>query len=359
MNSAISNSISDGAVLVSPPVVAAVIALAGVLIGLVTRDIVMAIYLARKKRADELADKSEARREARSDLVRLYADPLKDSVTSLKYRMHEIVEKKQARYLRSDAPRIPFLEYKRISTFYRIAAVLGWIRAIRRERSYLDPQQASSSVEMQSIAELEAALADGTHVELQRLDELMTLWRVRSIAPDVKGHIANLIDGERADYLARKGVLGARDLPVDDRVELAERCADIVRAHAGADIPNELVAATADQASAVFGIKEAYIYRDWQAAIGDLMLQESKIGTRHFSVLGFGSFEDLFLDAYEGAEHKGARRWFDRLQALLHDLEMAHEGMFDARRDQLRKLYQCCVKLDAALEVRSQSEKNG
>ncbi|MFG1416967.1 hypothetical protein V5F38_04010 [Xanthobacter sp. V0B-10] len=357
MKSGVSNSISDGVVFVSPPVVAAVIALAGVLIGLVVRDIVMAIHLTRKKRADELADKREADREARRDLVRLYADPLKDSVTSLKYRLHEIVEKRQARYLRSDAPSIPFLEYKRISTLYRIAAVLGWIRAIRRERSYLDPQQAATSNEMQSIAELEGALADGTHVELQRLDELLTLWRVRSIPSEVKDHVANLIDGERADYLARKGVLGARDLSIADQVELAERCADIMRKHSGADIPNDLVAATADQASVVFGIKEAYIYRDWQAAIGDLMLQESKIGTRYFSVLGFGPFEDLFLDAYGGEEQKGARRWFDRLQALLHDLDMAHECVFDARRDQLRKLYQCCVNLDSALEERSNKEQ--
>lgn len=357
MNSVVS-TVSDGAAFISPPIAVAIIALVGVLIGLVARDIVMAIYLVRKKRADELADKREADREARSDLVRLYADPLKDSVTSLKYRLHEIVEKKQARYLRSDAPSIPFLEYKRISTLYRIAALLGWIRAIRRERSYLDPQQAAASNEMQSIAELEAALGDGTHVELQRLDELLNLWRVRPIASEVKDHAANLIDGERADYLARKGALGARDLSDTDQVELAERCADIVRKHTGADIPNDLVAATADQASVIFGIKEAYIYRDWQAAIGDLMLQESKIGARHFSVLGFGSFEDLFLEAYNGGEHKGARRWFDRLQALLHDLDMAHEGMFDARRDQLRKLYECCVKLDAALEKRFNSERS-
>lgn len=125
MNSAVGNSVSDGAMFVSPQVVAAAIALVGVLIGLAARDIVMALYLARKKRADELADKREAVREAHQDLVRLYANPLKDSVTSLRYRLHEIVEKKQARYLRSDAPSIPFLEYKRISTLYRIAAVLG------------------------------------------------------------------------------------------------------------------------------------------------------------------------------------------------------------------------------------------
>lgn len=94
--------------------------------------------------------------------------------------------------------------------------MLGWIVAIRCERSYLDPQQAAASSEMQSIAELEAALADGAHVELQRLDELLDLWRVRFIASEVKDHVANLVDVERADYLARKGVLAAQSLAKSD-----------------------------------------------------------------------------------------------------------------------------------------------
>ncbi|RJF93190.1 hypothetical protein D3876_02180 [Sphingomonas cavernae] len=311
----------------------------------------MAIYLASRKRADEVADKKEADKRAHKDLVRLYADPLKDAVTSLKHRLHEIVEKKQSRYLRSDAPNIPFLEYKRISTLYRIAALLGWIRAIRRERSYLDPDQASASSEMQAIAELEGALADGTHVELQRLEELLGLWRVHSMDEAVKSVAANLVDGERAEYLAGKGVLGARDLTDADQVELAERCAAIVRQKASVDIPKALVKATAGEAAVIFGIKEAYIYRDWQAAIGDLMLLEDKTAARHFSVLGFGAFENMFLEAATQVD-EASGRWFGRLQALVHDLDMAHEGMFDARREQIRKLYQCCAKLESALVER-------
>ncbi len=129
----------------SPQVVATLLALVGVIVGLVAPDIVMAIYLVRQKRAHELADRKESEGKQHHDLVRLYSDPLKDAATSLRHRLKEIVEQKQAPYLLADAPGIPFLDYKRISTLYRIAAVLGWIRAIRRERSYLDPQQASPS----------------------------------------------------------------------------------------------------------------------------------------------------------------------------------------------------------------------
>src|SRR6185312_8626296 len=117
----------DGGLILPPAIIAALIALVGVVVGLVARDVVMAIYLARKKRTEDLADHEAAARRAHRDLVRLYSDPLRMAVRSLRFRLHEIVVKKQGRYLRSDAPRIPFMTYKRISTLYRIAALLGWI----------------------------------------------------------------------------------------------------------------------------------------------------------------------------------------------------------------------------------------
>jgi hypothetical protein len=276
---------------------------------------------------------------------------------SLRVRLSEIIEMKQARYLLASAPKIAFLEYKKISTLYRIAALLAWIRAIRRERSYLDPHEASSSFEMRTIGELEEALADGTHVELQRLHELLLLWRVRPGDEDTLRRTANLIDGERADYLAEKGALAARDLSETDQAVLAERCADIIRRTIGVDIPRDLVGATVGQAAVIFGIKEAYIYRDWQAAIGDLLLQEDKGGTRRFSVIGFGAFEDMFLRAHEVEELSSARRWFDRLQALIHDLDVTREGMFDARHAQLRRLHESCMELEKALKARTESSK--
>lgn len=350
MNSVITNTVADGSAVLTissgvATVIAALVALIGALIGITVRDVVMAIYLARKKRLDELADKKLAEYEAHRDLVRLYSDPLKESVDSLRYRLQEIVEKRQGRYLLSDAITTPFNEYKKISTLYRVAAVLGWIRAIRRERSYLDPKQAAASAEVSVISDLEKALADGGHVELQRLDELLILWRVDSVGDEQKAKIAYLIDGERSEYLVQKGVLGARELAEIYQIELAERCASIIRTHTIAEIPVDIVKSTAAQASLIFGIKEAYIYRDWQAAIGDLMLKESNIGSRHFSIIGFGEFEDNFIVASADIKDSSARRWFDRLQALFYDLDMAHEGMFDARRKQLKMIYDCCEKL--------------
>ncbi|RYE57579.1 MAG: hypothetical protein EOP18_02525 [Rhizobiaceae bacterium] len=335
----------------NPTVVSGLIALAGVVLGLIARDLFMAAYFARRKRADELADRKESEGKVHRDLVRLYADPLREAVKTLGFRLVEIVEKRQARYLMAEAPHIPFFEYKRISTLYRIAAVLGWIQAIRRERSYLDPDQASGSVGMIAIDELGETLADGTHVELHRLTELCALWHVTDVEETKKAPIAALIDGDRAEFLAAKAKLAARDLSVDEQAELSAKCADILRREAAVEISVEIVAATVVQAAAIFGIKEAYLYRDWQSAIGDMMLIEDQVGARHFSVMGFGRFEDLYLAAHRSSKKRSIElRWFDRLERIVHDVDMAQSGMFDARRELLQTLLAKCRTLEKELE---------
>lgn len=342
----------DGFLLSQAPVTAAFIALAGVIFGVVVRDVILGLYQSRKARADALADKQADLARKHRDLVRLYADPLWEAARSLRFRLDEIVERQQGRYLRADEPDIVYFAYKRVSTLYRLAVLLGWIRAMRRERSYLDPEQASAAAEMQAITDLEVALADGDHVELHRLDELMILWRVPLIEGGAKARIATLIDVQRARFLASKDALSARDLPTEDQIALAESCALIVRERATIDVPAALVKATAEQAAIIFGIKEAYIYRDWQAAIGDMMIEEATAGARHFSVIGFGAFEDLYVAAKAKKTRGAAARWFDRLEALFHDLDMEHSDTFDARRQQMQKLHVCCRTLEAALNKR-------
>lgn len=339
----------------SPQVVAALIALGGVILGMIARDIFMAAFLARQKRMAEIADRREAAGKVHRDLVRLYADPLKEAVTSLRFRLVEMVEEQQAPYLLADAPKTQFFEYKRISTLYRIGVVLGWIRAIRRERSYLDPEQAASSVEMKAIGELEQALADGNHVELQRLDELSELWGVTTIDDSLKRRIANLIDGSHATFLAAKSALSFRDLAAAEQAELATQCADIIRREAQVEIDDDHILASVEKTADTFGIKESYLYRDWQAAIGDLMLQEDKVGARHFSVIGFGQFEEMAITAKK-KKRPAAMRWLDRLERLIHDLDMTRDDTFDARRAQLRRLLACCEILETSLAERIASK---
>jgi hypothetical protein len=119
--------------------------------------------------------------------VRTYADPLYEAARSLSFRLDEIVQVRNPGYLLSSTPATAFIDYKRLSTSYRLAALLGWIRAFRRERSYLDAQGHAEGEETQvAISRIEAALADGQHVEDARLRDLLALRREYAAAPMVR-----------------------------------------------------------------------------------------------------------------------------------------------------------------------------
>jgi|SRR5882724_344475 len=336
------------------PVTAALIALGGVLVGLIGRDVVMALVLARRTRQDKVKDVSESRARARHDLVRLYADPLREAAKSLRFRLDEIIGTAQTRYLLANTPKTNFVQYKRISTIYRLAALLGWIRAFRRERSYLDPDDvAPVDPKTDPISRIEQALADGQHVEEQRLDELMSLWKVpKDILTEgsARSRLAGEIDAARQEFLGERTSLSASELNADDRIKLARRCANLITEIATVDIPQQLVDATAAQASLFLGIKEAYVYRDWQAAVGDLMILQISGGPRRFDVIGFGEFEDRYLRTRRAGSAE--RRWFDRLEKLFHDLDVTRTGMFDARRQQIRNLHEACKALEEYLAQR-------
>lgn len=334
-------------------IIAASIGLAGVIVGLVGRDVIMALLLARQKREQELADRSAAKNDANRELTRIYADPLLEATRSLRFRLREIIESGQTRYLLASAPRIPYLEYKRISTLYRVAALLGWIRAFRRERSYLVPNAAGSAEKTANpIDQIESALADGQHVEEQRLNELFKLWSVSENVmtdPKARARLASEIDAIRQNFLDRAGILSATSLDHAEQTGLVHECAKLISLRCNVDIPSALVDAHADAARIYLGIKEAYIYRDWQAAIGDFMIVEARGGNRRFDVIGFGEFESRYLQARgESAPVRDdrERRWFNRLEAIFLDLDMGKTGLFDARRQQVNNLYHGCISLE-------------
>ena len=303
----------------------------------------MALILARQKRGQEIQDRQETRAYNRRDLVRLYADPLFRAVQDLRYRLDEIFRTGQAKYLLVKAPKNHFVEYKKISTYYRVAALLGWIRAFRRERSYLDPDQGvAQDPTDEAIERIVRALADGQHVEAQRLDELLNLWRVpkNALVDSVAyARIASEIDGVLQEFLDDKVTLSASDLPAQQKMELVSRCAGVLRL-ASIEVPVGFLESYVEQASAVLGIKEAYIYRDWQSAIGDTMIVGVTGAPRRFEVIGFGEFEDRYLKSRASDGSQFDRRWLDRLEALFHNLDMQMTGIFDARRQQLRTLHE-------------------
>ena len=319
--------------LMTDAIVTAFMALGGTLTGLIVKDVGMALVLARRKRREETEERDRTEAVSRHDLVRVYLDPLEQSATSLSHRLSEIINEGPARYLLSGTHSNEYVDYKRLSTFYRLARLLGWIRAFSRERAYLDPARAEIPG---PIKEIEAALADGQHIETRRLDELLRLWGHEGAVIDAKARLGAEIDAEIQNFLSANGRMSASELDSSQVVALALQCAKALRERSALDIPDQTVQGTAIAAGALFGIKEAYIYRDWQAAIGDMMLTDLSGAARRFDVIGYGEFERRYLEARTtpGAD----RRWFDRLDLLFHDLDMSKSGPFDARRDQVKRL---------------------
>lgn len=334
--------------------VSGLIGFAGIVVGLIGRDFVMAPLLARWKRAEEVQDKKAEEESERHELVRIYSDPLLIAVRDLKTRLQEITTAGQARYLLVHAPKNEFVVYKRISTFYRLAALLGWIRAFRRERGYLDPhQQLNPDPTEACISKISSALADGQHIEEQRLAELMHLWRIPDSAlksKQIRAQIASEIDGIRQAIMDQEEILDVSDLTDAQKRALGSRCAEALSTLGNVEVSDRLIEATLEQMLAVMGIKEAYIYRDWQSAIGDMMISQVSNGPRRFEVTGFGDFENRYLQSKGKEAEQFDQRWFDRLETLFHDLDMSKVGMFDARREQINRLYRELLALEAHLE---------
>jgi len=150
----------------SPTVQAALIAAIITAIVFVLRDVLLPIFQRRKSQEEE-----------RIKLYEAYALPLAEAARDLFYRLNEIVVDKRFDFLCTRLPKTKFNSYKSISTLYRIAALIGWIRAIRREQSYLAQPEMLSGVDLHSrFDEFEKALADGPHVEVHIVTNLCQLW---------------------------------------------------------------------------------------------------------------------------------------------------------------------------------------
>ena len=147
-------------------------ALLGTVLGLLSAVVTSFIIPYVQKRME----KAEQKR----GIYEKYAQPLAADAVNLIWRLDEILFERRGQYLREDAPITPFNEYKQISTCYRIAAILGWIRAIRLEQSYLFyGDQPAVDALRRAVVDFESALADSPRVEIEILNNLARVWDIK------------------------------------------------------------------------------------------------------------------------------------------------------------------------------------
>lgn len=317
------------------PVIAAMIGAVVALIVVLLRDLFVRYVF------EQRSEKKTA-----IEIFRRYADPLSTSATSLLWRLNEILNQPgRGAFLRKDVAPTKFVSYKRLSTIYRVAALLGWIQAFRRELSFLRSKDDSRLRKIkESLRSLERALADGSHVEKRRIDSLLDLWKhtFEPIEDEVmRARVEIGLDHELKEFLHQSNVQLATELPGDQQVVLCSRLAGVIANTLGVTVPSDaIVRETHARAIQSIALREAWLYRDWQAGIGDLMIISAPIGGRQFEVIGYREFENLYR---EGDDEQ--KRWISRVEAIVDDLDTTANDRYDVRLEQLRNTIQATADL--------------
>lgn len=273
-----------------------------------------------------------------------YSDPLAASASALMWRLQELVkEGGRDYYLQSGSTRTSFEMYKATSTLYRLAVSLAWIRGLRREIFFLRADKRrlrKNQIALETaINQLVDALADGDHMETQRVIATAAYLRI-DIPDDQLEQLGATVDFELDRFVHARGKLRIRDLNEREQREAVRLTVSRI---GGKDAVAQLDDELRDLRK-VIDAREAWIYRDWQAAIGDLLLSEASTGPRTYDVIGYREFEHI---CENGSEEQ--KKWLRRLNTLLDNLDMSTPPDQDARVDVLKAAYRACGAIIIAI----------
>jgi glutathione S-transferase len=172
------------------------------------------------------------------------------------------------------------------------------------------------------IAAFQSALADGPHVEIYRLTKLCALWHI-----DISG----LCAGRQADLAMRFEVEvyaaagdrlksdpnSLRNLGENEKLRLCRRLSTYLSEQIGTAPPEAgIVEETIEHAIAGLSYREALLYRDWQDAVGDAMIERDPDSARRFRIIGYQKFTGLLnSDTPAPCGATGLQPGLDRLSA--------------------------------------------
>ena len=175
---------------------------------------------------------------------------------------------------------------------------------------------------------------------------LTGLWDLRTASsPEAVKKVGIQIDHQVKSFLHEKQVSGSSGLTGPDQLELSRLVANTLTSALGCPaVSDGILGETVNRAIRALDVREAWIYRDWQAAIGDLMLRPVQQGQRQFEVIGYKDFEAMCI-----AGEETERTWLRRLYAVIDDVDVFGDQSVDARIDQLLESYSATAKIIDAL----------
>ena len=286
------------------------------------------------------------------DVLRLYVAPLAGISAKLIWRFSEIFLFNRPQFLKNTTLPLVYNEYKRQSTLYRIATLLGWMRAIRLELDALPKGgMAFSNTIEKSLEGVRGALADGPKVEILRLNKLLDVWDLGAANPGREGNLA--ADLERRLY-SKAGDKLKHDaswlceLGREEKVEICRELADFLCNSLGKKkISQPVLEEKIESAIAGMSFREALIYRDWQDAIGDSMLLRDKDSDRRFTVIGFAKFCELLEEE---------TLWMDVFRNSIIDIDFENVDSTDYRATQIHELSVAVCDIVIALSTTQHSD---
>lgn len=308
----------------------------------------------------KLLEERRSEKRARRAVYERYSYPLALAAEALMWRLNEVLfHPGRAQFLRNVGLQQPpnkyaaYNNYKKLSTMYRLASLLGWARACQREFSFLRVSTPSESNPVHNaISALERALADGPVVEEQRLKRLCELWGLTIRQDSTRfAALGTRVESAMDDFMLVSNLDELEKLGHSARHDLCKHIADVIcdfldEKH----LPDEILRETEARAFQALNIREAWLYRDWQTAIGDLMIRALDGAERRFDVISFLEFEKLYL-----SEDAGSMLWMSRLSALFDGVDMERADPYDYRPEQLRNVARATVKLVRAISQAARS----
>lgn len=304
----------------------------------------------------EVRDAEIARARNEVSMLAHYAPLVASSITKVLFRLDEIVKSSgEISYFHDDRPSSEFVDYKRISTLYRVAILFAWLRAFKQEQALLSPLVVKKL--LPEIDAVEKAFSDGQFVDMARVDLIV---RDKSMDADGRDKASRMLSALLQDNLARHPDVPRHELfrlGAEEKADLCRQVVEVINQCLNIDFPlppdNEQ-----DKLLKRFGIREAWLYRDWQDAIGDMMLLETGKGTRRYSVIGYDQFEAFYHQVFGQSSFNpsvdnpmslGAsfQRWLPRLTRMFDQLDMSDSS--DGRVTQMKNVFKAIKRLSVAI----------
>lgn len=261
-------------------------------------------------------------------LFALYKTNLFWAACTFNFRIKEIYSTR-SHYLWTIGSPHTFYDYKYKSSVFRLCVLFGWIRAFKLLQSKMSINKGDEIDEC--IKSLESAFADGQQIEMYMAKTILDIAKVDT--SKLKPGVIEKLSVE-IDHLIFKGLESSQkkylaEAPTDIQEKFID---DLTAQLRELKIQCSELFALKSSIIDVVSIKLGLIYRDWQQAIGDMMLLKEE---SNYTTISFRAFEE-FWDSPDSPEKK----WLIRAEVMFGNLNMTLDQQQDSRVKQLEVIYE-------------------